>query len=61
MALLSLSDHSILSYGTFGMWGALLSGRRGEVVVSKEFFKTNPGRQIQKTINKYNITNWTSL
>ena len=26
MALLSLADHSILSYGTFGMWGALLSG-----------------------------------
>ena len=25
LALLSLADHSILSYGTFGMWGAMLA------------------------------------
>ena len=35
MALLSLSNHSIVSYGTFGMWGALLSGR-GETVLPKD-------------------------
>ncbi len=26
LALLSLANHSIISYGTFGMWGAFLSG-----------------------------------
>ena len=26
LALLSLANHSIMSYGTFGMWGALLAG-----------------------------------
>ncbi len=31
LALLSLGNHSILTYGTFGMWGALLAG--GETVL----------------------------
>ena len=60
MALLSLADHSILSYGTFGMWGALLAGR-GEVVVKKDFFNTDPGGHIKHAISRHNITNWTSL
>ena len=29
--MLSKCNHSIIDYGTFGMWGALLSG--GEIVV----------------------------
>ena len=60
MALLSLADHSILSYGTFGMWGALLGGR-GEVVVANDFFNTIPGKHISDAISKHNITNWTPL
>ena len=60
MALLSLADHSILSYGTFGQWGALLAGR-GEVVIAKEFFDTIPGGHIKNAISRHNITNWTSL
>ena len=35
LATLSLSDHSILSYGTFGIWGALLRKKDGEVVLPK--------------------------
>ena len=31
LATLSLCHHSIIDYGTFGMWGALLSG--GDIVV----------------------------
>ena len=31
--MLSLADHSILSYGTFGIWGALLRKKDGEVVL----------------------------
>ena len=60
MALLSLADHSIISYGTFGLWGAILAGR-GEVVVSKDFFNTIPGGHISDAISRQNITNWTSL
>ena len=33
--MLSLADHSILSYGTFGIWGALLRKKDGEVVLPK--------------------------
>ena len=33
--MLSLADHSILSYGTFGIWGALLRKEDGEVVLPK--------------------------
>ena len=35
LAMLSLADHSILSYGTFGIWGALLRKKDGEVVLPK--------------------------
>ena len=31
LAILSLCDHSILDYGTFGIWGALLAG--GEIIL----------------------------
>ena len=33
--MLSLADHSILSYGTFGIWGAFLRKHGGEVVLPK--------------------------
>ena len=33
--MLSLADHSILSYGTFGIWGALLRKNEGQVVLPK--------------------------
>ena len=33
--MLSLADHTILSYGTFGIWGALLRKKDGEVVVPR--------------------------
>ena len=32
LALLSLANHSIISHGSFGMWGALLAG--GDTLVS---------------------------
>ena len=35
LALLSYAVHSILSYGTFGIWGALLTKGGGDVVVPK--------------------------
>ena len=58
MALLSLADHSILSYGTFGIWGALLANRGGEVVVPKMLNKTfdldEAGKEWQKEALKEN-------
>ena len=60
MALLSLSDHSIISYGTFGMWGALL-GNKGETIMSKDFIKTDIGTRVNEAVKKHNITNWTFL
>ena len=60
MALLSLSDHSIISYGTFGMWGALLANR-GETIMSEDFIKTDIGTRINEAVKKYNMSNWTFL
>ena len=60
MALLSLSDHSIISYGTFGMWGALLANR-GETIMSEDFIKTDIGTRINEAMKKYNMSNWTFL
>ena len=60
MALLTLANHSIISHGTFGMWGALLAGR-GETIMSKEFLKTDVGEQINDAIGRNNIKNWRFL
>ena len=38
LALLSFADHSILTYGTFGMWGALLA-KGGHVTMPKGYSK----------------------
>ena len=37
MAIMALSDMTIIDYGTFSLWGAILSG--GEVVISKQTFR----------------------
>ena len=60
MALLSLSDHSIISYGTFGMWGALLANR-GETIMSQDFIKTDVGTKINEAMKTYNMSNWTFI
>ena len=56
MALLSLADHSILSYGTFGMWGALLAGK-GEVTLPKDITKTDVGMAMRRA----KISTWVFL
>ena len=53
MALLSLADHSIATYGTFGMWGALLAGG-GETI----FPKGNMGTDIGLAIKRANLPHW---
>ena len=56
MALLSLSDHSIITYGTFGMWGALLAGR-GETLLPTDITETDVGMAILRA----KLHNWTFI
>ena len=56
LALLSLANHSIISYGTFAMWGAFLSNK-GEVVMPKDHINTDVGQRIKMA----NISNWKFL
>ena len=53
MALLSFANHSIITYGTFAMWGALFSNK-GEVLMPQDHVKTDVGRNIQKA----QMPNW---
>ena len=46
LALLAACNHTILSYGTFGQWGALLAG--GKVVISDTAGNTKEGRELQE-------------
>jgi hypothetical protein len=55
MALLSLANHSILSYGSFGTWGALLAG--GEIVIPESHLEEGS----IKFIIEANLTNVTIL
>ena len=61
LALLSLSNHSILSYGTFSMWGALFSqsnnNNNGEVLMPLNYAFTDIGSRINMT----NIPRWKFL
>ena len=58
LALLSLSNHSIISYGSFSMWGALLATNEDhEVIMPKDYALTDVGERINMT----NIPNWTFI
>jgi len=52
LALLSQANHSIMTYGTFGMWGALLAG--GQTVLAKSHLVNEPSKDIQKA----ELTGW---
>ena len=56
MALLSLADHSIMSYGSFGMWGSLLA-KGGETVLPKDIIKSDVGAAIKRA----ELPGWTFL
>ena len=45
MALLSQANHSILTYGTFGMWGALLAG--GQATLPATHIKSKESEEIK--------------
>ena len=56
MALLSLADHSIITYGSFGMWGAFLAGK-GETLLPKDIIETDVGMAILRA----KLNNWTFI
>ncbi|XP_023323360.1 galactoside 2-alpha-L-fucosyltransferase 2 [Eurytemora carolleeae] len=47
LALLASCNHTIMTYGTFGMWGGLLSG--GEVLFPSSFLKTKEGFEVSSS------------
>jgi len=55
LALLAACNHSIISYGTFGMWAAILAG--GEVVTSPTMAQTKEGGELKTA----NLPNWLVL
>jgi len=55
LALLAACNHSIISYGTFGMWAAILAG--GEVVTSSTMARTKEGGELKAA----NLPNWVVL
>ena len=52
LAILSQANHSILTYGTFGMWGALLSG--GETLMPLSHIGTKESIEIEEA----NLPGW---
>ena len=46
LALLAACNHTILSYGTFGQWAALLAG--GRTVISSTAGLTKEGRELRE-------------
>ena len=57
LALLSMSDHSIVTYGTFGIWGSLLGNEDKLTIFPKDFIKTDVGKEV----NKVKSPNWIFL
>ena len=53
LALLASVNHSIVSYGTFSMWGALLAG--GETISAKGYEKMKEYKEIKAA----NLPGWT--
>ena len=51
LALLAQADHSIVSYGTFGLWGALLA-KDGEVCMAAGYssHRINQETEVAKSI-----------
>ncbi len=45
IGMLSLANHSIMTYGTFGMWGAILAG--GKTVLPKSHAMNQPSLDME--------------
>ncbi|CAM6054350.1 unnamed protein product [Sphagnum tenellum] len=56
LALLTLVNHTIMTYGTFGMWGALLAGSK-RVILPKGYERSETIAEIIAA----NISGWTFI
>ena len=57
LALLAQADHSILSYGTFGVWGALLA-KDGEVCMAAGYSSHRINQEIEAVKSIGLLKNW---
>ena len=58
LALLSLSNHSIITFGTFGLWGSLLgNGDKRLTICPKDYRITDIGKEVYKA----KLPNWIFL
>ena len=56
LALLTMANYSVLSYGTFGLWGALLANPK-EIIVSKNMMtETKEGYELSQAKLPYVTT-----
>jgi hypothetical protein len=53
LALLSQANHSIMTYGTFGLWGGLLAG--GQLACPKSHLDYETTRVYLKPANLSNV------
>ena len=49
LALLSLCEGSILTYSTFGLWGALLRKNQRNIIMPKEIKRTDIGKYVSNS------------
>ena len=59
LATLSACNHSIITHGTFGFWGAYLSG--GEVILPTAYAKHDVDPYIVREVTGAHIQGWTAL
>ena len=57
LALLSLSNHSIITFGKFGLWGSLLGKEDKLTVCPKDYMKTDIGTEVHRA----KFSNWIFL
>ena len=58
MALITLCDHVIFDYGTFGLYGALLNGRGGEVIQAHDLSFSKNMIKENIYIHRAKFKNW---
>ena len=55
LAILSLSEGSILTYSTFGLWGALLRKKQNNIFMPREIIETDIGKYVVNSDLSRNI------
>ena len=56
LSLLAACNHTIMSFGTYGLWGALLAG--GQVVLPKQIMEVKEGLELKDAGLLGNDSGW---